>query len=193
MSDWNEIHEAEGIEPTQRSDVSLSTEGVRAMQGQSELGKTDSAPPQDDIPNPSQKGSDFETWAENEVFHGEARRLVVHPEDNLHLNGFGDGVGITKDRRISDAYVDADGSIWELKSGYEKGGIDQDQLYEYSLMEQAGHVYIRDGGSIEKIPVKSINYLFETKTGAEANASHLKGIATPWYKDENGKVQLLDS
>jgi hypothetical protein len=142
--------------------------------------------------NPAQKGCDFEKWAGENVFHNEARRLTILPEDNLHLDEYGDGVGITKNRRISDAYLDQDGALWELKSGYAKGGIDRDQLYEYSLMEDAGYVLVRNGEQLEDVEVKSVNYLFETKAGAAANAVHLRGFATPWYKDEQGNIQLIE-
>ena len=141
--------------------------------------------------NSAQKGSKFEKSASTEVFHDEARRLVVYPEDNLHLDQIDGGVGVTKNRRITDAYVDQDGAIWELKSGYEKGGIDQNQLYEYSLMERAGYINVRKGDEIEKVPVNSVNYLFETKEGAKANNNMLRGMATPWYRDETGNIQLF--
>jgi hypothetical protein len=170
----------------------LSDTGTQAMQGKPESHTADSTSTEDDVSNPAQKGSDFETWARSEVFHGDARRLVIRPEANEHLDRLGDGVGITKNRRISDAYLDSDGSVWELKAGYEAGGIDQDQLYEYSLMEDAGCVYLRDGDNVEKAPVTSINYLFETKAGAVANARDLGGRATPWYRDEEGGVQMLE-
>lgn len=169
----------------------LGSAGKQAMQGRSELGTEETAA-EPDAPTSAQKGSDFEQLAPTEVFHGDARRLVIRPEDNEHLDKLGDGVGITKAHRISDAYVDADGSLWELKAGYGTGGIDQDQLYEYSLMEEAGYVKIRDGDKLVNTPITSINYLFDTKAGAMANAHHLRGRATPWYRDEEGNVQLLE-
>jgi hypothetical protein len=159
----------------------LSERGISAMQGTSA-----------EKVNSGQKGSDFEQWGRAEVFKGESHRLTALPEDNEHLDEYGDGLGLTK-RRSSDSYVDEEGSLWDLKSGYEKGGIDEDQLLEYSMMEDAGHVFIRDDkGQIKDVPVTSINYLFETKAGAAANATDLQGRATAWYKDENGKVQLYD-
>jgi len=182
MDDWKNPNEMKEVEPGDKSVPEVGGKGIQSIQG------TDTAV--SEPANPAQKGSDFEKSASTEVFHGEARRLVIRPEDNGHLSEIDDDVGITKGRRISDAYVDQDGAIWELKSGYEKGGIDQDQLYEYSLMEQAGYVNVRKGNEIEEVPVKSVNYLFETKAGAEANASALRGMAAPWYRDEAGGVQL---
>lgn len=176
----NEVQTEDMAEHTAKPQ--LESTGMRAMQG---------IEPASEQNNSAKKGSDFEKWAGENVFHDEARRLAILPEDNLHLDEYGDGVGITKNRRISDAYLDRDGAIWELKSGYEKGGIDRDQLYEYSLMEDAGYVKVRNGDQIEEVEVKSVNYLFETKAGAEANAAHLRGFATPWYKDEQGNIQLL--
>lgn len=171
--------------------TALGSIGKQAMQGRSELSAADTAAAPA-APNPAQKGSDFEQWAATGVFSGDARRLVIQPEDNEHLDKLGDAVGITKSRRISDAYVDADGSVWELKAGYGTGGINQDQLYEYSLMEEAGYVRIRDGDKLVDIPITSVNYLFDTKAGALANAHSLRGRATPWYRDEEGNVQLLE-
>lgn len=148
--------------------------------------------PAKEVLNPSRKGSDFETWASQNIFRGEGRRLTIHSEDNPQLDKIGDGVGITKDRRVTDVYLAADGAIWELKSGYEKGGLDRDQLFEYSLMEQAGYVYAREGDKVTKAPVTSVNYLFETETAARANEPYLRGQAAPWYVDKEGKLQLLE-
>lgn len=158
----------------------LSERGIRAVQG----AKVEKV-------NSSRKGSDFEHWARDEVFSGESHRLTMRPEDNEHLNDYGDDLGLTK-RRTSDGYINTDGDIWELKSGYEKGGIDEDQVLEYSMMEDAGHVFIRDAaGKKVEVPVRSVNYLFETEAGAAANADALRARATVWYRDEDGKVQLF--
>lgn len=176
----NEVQTENMAEQTAKSQ--LEPTGMRAMQG---------IEPTSEQNNPAKKGSDFEKLAEEEAFKDETKRLTILPEDNIHLDDYGDGVGITKNRRISDAYVDQDGSLWELKSGYEMGGIDRDQLYEYSLMEDAGYVNVRNGDQIEKVKINSINYLFETKAGAAANVAHLRGFATPWYIDEQKKVHLF--
>jgi len=178
------------IPAAKQPEDSLSPKGKSAMQGLTEQ-KIESSVPSETIepPNPSKKGSDFESWAREELFEGNAKRIIIYPEDNRQLNKLGDGIGLTKERRITDAYWKEDGSIWELKSGYQKGGIDQDQLYEYSLMEQAGEVRVREGGNKIKLPVTSINYLFDTKAGALANQS---GEANFWYLDENKNVQHLE-
>ncbi len=141
--------------------------------------------------NAGQKGSEFEQWASEHVFKGAARRLIVKVEDNLHLDKYGDGIGLTHERR-SDAFIDQDGSIWELKAGYDRGGINEDQLREYSLMEDAGHVYIREGDSVSKADVTSINYLFQTELSAKANSKVLEGYATVWFVDPEGIVRLFE-
>lgn len=166
-------------EGTKSVDAGLSEKGIRTMQG---CGT--------ERVSAGRKGSDFEQWAKTNVFHGEGHRLVALPEDNEHLDKYGDGLGLTKGRR-SDSYIMERGEIWELKSGYEKGGIDQQQLLEYSIMEDAGHVNIRTAeGQLKVMPVKSINYLFETKDGAAANMNGLRGQATAWYKNNEGQVHL---
>lgn len=156
----------------------LSPSGVSAMQG-------------DDYSdtNPSKEGSDFEHLMNNDVFKGSGiKRIVVHAEDNPHLEKIND-IGLTKSRRITDAYWKEDGSVWEFKHGYEKGKIDDDQLEDLSLMEKAGYVYANENGKKVKLPVTSINYVFATKAGAEHNAD---GRATFWYLDENKELQLLE-
>ena len=174
MSDWKEKKEKD--ETIQTSSSAINSEGVKSIQGGPE------------------KGSQFEKRMNRDVFNKEdSTRLVLYPEDNPHLDDAGDGVGITKSKRITDGYIKDDGSIWELKSGYETNLIDHDQLYEYSLMEDAGYVNVRVGDQVEKFDVNSINYLFETKQGAENNASHLRGYATTWYVDDTGNIQSLDA
>jgi hypothetical protein len=170
-----ESGESAAVTPLEGGEQLTST-GKTAMQGEAGI-------------NPPQKGSNFENWTRKDLFEGQAQRITIHPEDNPHLDRLGDGVGISKERRFADAYWKEDGSIWEMKSGYPKGGIDQDQLYEYSLMEQAGYVNVRQDGKNVKLPVTSINYLFDTKEGALANQS---GEAAFWYLDEKGNVKLLE-
>ena len=113
--------------------------------------------------NSSQKGSDFEKWGDKELFEGGGKRLVVRAKDNQHLEKQ-DGLGITKERRISDSYYEKDNSIWEFKNGYEKTIVDLDQLEQFALMEEAGYVYTRDTstGKTVKKPVKSVNYIYIT-------------------------------
>lgn len=155
----------------------LSESGRRAMQGHHDV-------------NSAEKGSEFEGWAKENVFKGEGRRLTVYPEDNPHLDRLGDGVGISKARRQSDAFIDESGEIYELKAGYEHGGIDKKQAYEYSLMQDAGKVYERDRHGIKrKDPTKitGVSYIFDKKSGAEANRSELEqyGFGIFYRDDQN--------
>lgn len=186
MSDIQKVKDsAEKVTPKGEDTASLSDEGISAIQGDCSN--------EDKCITSAQKGSEFENRSANDVFSNRAeRKLNIHLEDNTHLDKYGNGLGISKAKRIPDAYVSEDGELWELKSGYEDSEIDRNQLYEYSLMEQAGHVYVREEASIKKVPVNSINYLFETKGGACANASYLKGLATVWFLEESGDVKLLD-
>jgi hypothetical protein len=99
-----------------------------------------------------------------------------------------ESIGLLR-RRVSDAYVDDDGSLWDLKAYSEGSAVDADQLRDYSLMERAGHVYDAQG---QRIAIKSVNYLFRNRDAAGANAWRLQGLATPWYVDETGEVVLLE-
>lgn len=170
-----ETGEGAGVRPR------LNESGIRAMQGDA----------QDAPHNSACKGSDFEAWAHDNVFHGKGKRVVIRPEDNNHLDELGDGVGITKTRRISDVYLNKQGEIWELKAGYENNPIDRNQLYEYALMEQAGGIQVREDGKLKTMPVRSVNYLFDSKAGAAANEVFLRGYATTWYVDSAEQVQLF--
>lgn len=142
--------------------------------------------------NPSQKGSDFETWARDYYFHGRGEKTKVNLILNLHLDKFGDGVGLTKDRS-PDVFVNENGELWDMKAGYENGKIDQDQLREYRIMLDAGMIkeYKKDTDEIVEIPVNSINYLFETRKGAENNRDVIDSDVLIWFVDENGNPELL--
>ena len=142
--------------------------------------------------NPSQKGSDFEAWARDYYFHGRGEEKKVNLLLNLHLDKFGDGVGLTKDRS-PDVFVNENGELWDMKAGYENGKIDQDQLREYRIMLDAGMIkeYQKDINEIVEIPVKSINYLFETRKGAENNRDVIDSDVLIWFVDENGNPELL--
>jgi hypothetical protein len=163
----------------------LSYQGMVNIQG------TETASTSHDSRNTAQKGADFEHRVQSDIFKGKGKRLTLQPEDNHHLDKIGDGVGITKNRRISDIYWSEDKSLWELKSGYENSTIDRDQLEEYNLMERAGYVYTREGDRKNKVPVASVNYLFESKKGAEHNKPHIDGYASTWYLNEKGDMELL--
>jgi len=142
---------------------------------------------------PAEKGAAFEQWSEQHIF-GDKKRIRIAPEHNQHLenvdyekNAEGKGLGLLKGR-VSDNYVDADGSLWDCKMYAETSDIDEDQLRDYSLMERAGYVYDTQGNRIE---VTSVNYLFSNRAAADANAWRLHGLADAWYVDKNGSVQLL--
>ncbi len=136
--------------------------------------------------NPAQKGSDFENKIREKYFDGETRRITIYAEDNEHLKPI-DGEGITQSKRQTDIFIDKDGTIWEIKAGYQNGGIDQQQLDEYSLMEEKGYVYVRDGDKKVKTKITGVNYLFDTREGAAKNYST---YATFWYLDANGEITL---
>lgn len=164
--------------------------GIRATQGIDELAAQE---------NSGQKGSAFQHWNEENVFdqkpfHGKGHRLTVLPEDNEHLDELGDGVGISKSRRQSDSFIDDYGEIYEFKAGYRTGGIDRQQAYEYSLMQEAEKVYVRqEDNLVVEVPVKGVTYIFDSPEGANANRAVLEqygfGIL---YRDEQGKLQQLD-
>jgi hypothetical protein len=140
--------------------------------------------------SPGEKGSEFEEWANKWVF-GDKRRVTIRPELNKHLEDADiDGLGIAT-RRTSDNYVGSDGAIWDAKAYSAGSKISEDQLREYSVMQEAGRVYDSQGNEIE---VKSVNYLFSDKAAAEANASLLSYYsAIAWYTDDSGEVKPLES
>lgn len=158
----------------------LSERGQRAMQGR-------------DVSS-AEKGADFENWAKQEVFHGQGRRLNVPRQYNEHLIDVDDAqIGLQKTTRYSDAYLDEDGIIQELKAGYEKGGIDHEQARDYALMQDAGHVWAKtDAGDLKRTDIHGVNYIFDSKSGAEANRGQLEqygfGVL---FRDENGELRQL--
>jgi hypothetical protein len=172
----------------------LTPKGIGLVQGNTQDNKSniDDFDQPDDRLNSAQKGSDFERQVREGIFEGEGKRLVLLPEDNPNIDRLGDGVGISKNRRICDVYWKEDQAIWELKSGYENSIIDRDQLEEYSLMEQAGYIYAREDGKKIEYPVKSINYLFDNKDGAKTNKPYLDGYANTWYVNEKKQIVYLE-
>lgn len=145
-------------------------------------------------PSPvSSKGANFENWAAENVFRNK-RRITVPIELNQHLARIdNEGMGLLK-QRSSDNYIDTDGSLWDAKSYSESSTIDRDQLRDYTLMERAGYVIDANG---ERVPVKSINYLFDSRQAALNNLDFLRGEATVWYvewqPDGSGIVSLLEN
>ena len=160
---------AEHSVETAHTGEQLSVKGIHAMQGKA--AKDETHPARDTL-----KGSNFENWAKQEVFQGRGRRLNVLREYNEHLIDVDDEqMGLKKTRRYSDAYLDGDGYIQELKAGYEKGGVDPDQAKDYSLMQDAGYIYEKTSdGEIKRTEIKGGNYIFDGKTGAEANRCELE-------------------
>lgn len=137
-------------------------------------------------------GAGFEQWAISNVFH-DKRRIVVPIELNQHLSDVDEeGLGLLKSR-ISDNFVDVDGSLWDAKAYDEHTVIDRDQLRDYRLMENAG--YVIDGNG-NRVPITSVNYLFSNRAAAEKNRIYLKGEATAWFvewsSDGSGQVRLLE-
>jgi hypothetical protein len=136
----------------------------------------------------SSAGSLFERWASRYVFDRDVgmrrTRLVVRAVDNPHL-------GPMWRDRISDVYYHPDGSVWDAKLYQSAGEIDVFQLDDYRKMEEAGFVITGDG---QRLPVKSINYLFSDRAAAEANLStiHVQGGAEAWFIDDSGVLQHLN-
>lgn len=185
-TDDSEVKENDAISEAPLSKHTLP--GIRAAQGMDE---------RDTAENPGQKGSAFQKWNDENVFnegpfHGAGHRLTIRAEDNEHLDKLGNGVGISKERRQSDSFIDDYGEIYELKAGYETGGIDKDQAFEYSLMQEAGYVYAWRDGQKVRTPVNGVTYIFDSQAGAKANADVLKpygfGIL---FRDQQGKLQQL--
>lgn len=137
-------------------------------------------------------GAAFEDWAITNVFH-DKQRIHIPVLLNEHLRRFDDeGIGLLHDR-ISDNYVDTDGSLWDAKAYDEHSMIDRDQLRDYQLMERAGYVV---DAKDARVPITSVNYLFSNRAAAEKNSVFLRGEATLWYVDWNadgsGTVKLFE-
>jgi hypothetical protein len=122
------------------------------------------------------------------VFGGKAHRIYIRSEDNTHLEKI-DDFGLKKSERRTDAYWKDDGSIWEIKSGYKKGAIDDEQLDDYFLMQQAGFVNVEQDGKKKKLPVTSVNYIFDSVEGAKKNWD---ARATFWYLNEKKELLLFE-
>lgn len=133
-------------------------------------------------------GVAFEQWASANVFHNK-QRIRVPIVLNQHLQQFDEeGLGLLQDR-VSDNYVDVDGSLWDAKAYDENSVIDREQLRDYQLMERAGYVIDAEGN---RTPVTSVNYLFRSRAAAERNVDYLRGEATVWYVDDSGAVRLYE-
>jgi len=144
-------------------------------------------------PNNAQRGTAFEVWAATHIFQTK-RRISVPVVLNRHLAQVDEsGLGLLKDR-TSDNYVDADGSLWDMKAYGDDSLIDPEQLQDYRLMEQAGYIFDADGA---RVTITSVNYLFSSRVAAEKNQPYLRGMATTWYvewqPDGSGEVRLLEA
>ncbi|MBI4670493.1 MAG: hypothetical protein HY741_02335 [Chloroflexi bacterium] len=137
-------------------------------------------------------GAAFEQWAIANIFH-DKQRIGVPVLLNRHLSQIDEeGLGLLQDR-ISDNYVDKDGSLWDAKAYDEHSVIDRDQLRDYQLMERAGYVIDAKGN---RVRITSVNYLFSSRAAAEKNIDYLRGEATVWYvewhSDGSGTVRLFE-
>ncbi len=135
----------------------------------------------------SSAGSLFERWVNKHVFGqqiGAPRtRLRVRMADNPHLEP------LWQDR-VSDVYLQADGSVWDAKIYQSGAEIDAAQLDDYRKMEEAGFVINGDG---QRQTIGSINYIFSDRAAAEANKAtlHVQGGAEAWFIDDGGVLQHL--
>ena len=143
------------------------------------------------------KGTAFENKAQAYLFFDSQPRLRIYRDDNPHLEEYDsrgtDGIS-NKEYRESDAYISERGELWDFKSGYEKGGVDADQYYDYSAMEDAGSVNcrVKDTSGEEKLinkNITSINYLFDSHEGAEANFRDLDGFASVFFFDSDNNLR----
>lgn len=137
-------------------------------------------------------GAAFEQWAVANVFHNK-QRIRVSVLLNQHLKQVDDErLGLVQDR-ISDNYVDKDGSLWDAKAYDEHSVIDRDQLRDYQLIERAGYIIDANGN---RVPITSVNYLFRNRVAAEKNIDYLRGEATAWYvewdTEGSGTVRLYE-
>lgn len=184
----------DSVEISQRDEErkSLSAKGRQAVQGE-DSGRGGESAHLDDTPRP-QDGHEFERWANRRYFGGHGRRLNVDPAYNCHLDKqVASGLSLLSERR-SDLYDEKHAEIWEMKSGYEKGGIKVSQLEDYQTVLDAGYVYEKMGDEKpQRREVKAVHYLFATKAGAERNAGqfidHDIGV---WYVDNANNIQYLD-
>ncbi len=113
--------EAAELPPTADTPKKLTPHAITAIQGNpsDEVDSTAPVARQNSEVNSTQKGSDFEQWVRQNLFKDDqARRIVIHSEDNPHLGRLGGGLSISKEYRVTEAYWKQDSSIWELKAGY---------------------------------------------------------------------------
>jgi hypothetical protein len=136
----------------------------------------------------STAGSLFERWVHSHVFGrrpGTQRiRLRVRSAENPHMDQ------LWQDR-VSDVYLESDGTVWDAKIYRTSGEIDAFQLDDYRKMEEAG--FVIDGAGVRR-NVSSINYIFSDRAAAEANRSliHVQAGGEAWFVDDRGILKHLD-
>jgi hypothetical protein len=187
--DGKDTHTPENLDSQDLKKTRLGSRGIAAAQGKKE--------------DAARQGEEFQQWSEahgldSNDFHGEGHRLRIHADDNGHLSRFDERdeqPGITTKWRDSDSYIDNYGHLYELKSGYEIGGISKAQAYEYHLMQNAGYVKVRDATAkdgLRAVPVKGVTYIFDSKAGAEANRDVLEDYGFfILYRDGKGRLKQL--
>jgi hypothetical protein len=134
-------------------------------------------------------GSFFEKWCRRWVLEGPlgkkvvVERLTILQKDNGHIN-------LNAERRSSDGFLSEQGEVWDMKFLQTSGQIDRDQLRVYKAMQREGLVVTPDE---EHHNVKSINYLFQDKTAADANAFAADTVRDVriWYINDDGWITLL--
>ena len=137
--------------------------------------------------NNARSGSLFERWVNHYVFHepvGTAPKRLRVP---LDLNEALD----LDSTRISDFYIDADGTVWDSKIYLSAGEVSYDQVADYERMLEQGWVWTAVG---ERTPVTGLGYIFATREAALANRSlvHVAGGAEVYYIDDLGQLVLLN-
>jgi hypothetical protein len=136
--------------------------------------------------NNASAGSLMERWVNHHIFKlpvgQKPPRLRVRVIDNPDLEIYRD--------RVSDFFLQADNSIWDVKI-YRSGDlVDFDQLHDYSEILEAGSVFLPDG---TELSVKTVNYIFADINAAQANRTwiQVQSGADVWYLDDLGDLKLL--
>jgi hypothetical protein len=134
-------------------------------------------------------GSFFEKWARKK-FLDELGKQIAVPRLRVYQHQNGQINFWNKDWRSSDGFLTTEGEVWDMKFMLEAGQVDTDQLRFYKSMQKAGFVATPDGVVHD---VKSINYLFQDRTAAEANAFVMDSAhdVRVWYVDDHGTITQL--
>ncbi|MCC6606685.1 MAG: hypothetical protein IT327_25985 [Anaerolineae bacterium] len=105
---------------------------------------------------------------------------------------------MSKSRRSTDGFWLRETAIWDMKVGYEKKTIEKAQLKDYYAILSAGYVNARkSNGEIVSQSIQSVNYLFDSKAGAEANRNLIADTGSErifiFYLDQNKEIEILDN